>query len=204
MQITWHGLNCIRIKGKEVSVIIDPYTDKNGPKLPGWQADILAISSSDLDDSKGGKEAFLIKNAGEYEVKGVFVYGRQWKREKQEEPSVLYRFNLEDVSIAHLGGIDRLAQNTDLQLFEGVDVLCIPVGDAEGLSIKDAAEIVARIEPRIVIPMSVSAKGFKQKLESIDTFMKEIGKKAETVDKLKVSRKDLPESEQLYYELELS
>lgn len=204
MQITWHGLNCIRIQGKEVTLIIDPYDSKAGPKLPSWQADIVAVSSEELDSSKGGKEAFLIEHPGEYEIKGAFVYGMQWKKEKKEGKTVLYRVNLEDVSIGHLGGIDRVTPNAALELFEGIDILILPVGDPDLLSAKDAVEIVQRIEPRIVIPVSVDAKGFKQKLEGPDKFYKELGKKPEALDKLKISRKDLPESEQKLIELSLA
>jgi L-ascorbate metabolism protein UlaG (beta-lactamase superfamily) len=204
MQITWHGLNCVRIQGKEVTVILDPYTDKDGPKLPSWKADIVAISSSELNGSKGGKEAFLIEHAGEYEIKGAFVYGREWKREKKEGKSLLYRLNLEDVSIGYLSGLDKIIPTALLDLFEGVDILFVPVGDPEALSVKDAVEVIARIEPRIIIPISIPAKGFKQKLESVETFYKELGKKPEILDKLKVSRKDLPETDQKLYELNLA
>ncbi len=204
MQITWHGLNCLRIQGKEVSIILDPYKENEGPKLPGWQADIVAISTEDLDSSKGGKEAFLIEHPGEYEIKGAFVYGHQWKREKTEGDSVLYRINLEEISIGHLGGLDRVVPNKALELLEGVDILFVPVGDPDLLSAKDAVEIVARIEPRIIIPMSYASKGIKKNLESPDAFYKELGKKPELVNKVKITKKDLPESEQLLYQIELS
>lgn len=204
MQITWHGLNCIRIEGKDVTLVIDPFKDKEGIKLPRWQTDIVAVSSDDLDSSKGGKAAFLIENPGEYEIKGAFVYGLQWKKEKTKGTSVLFRVNLEDLSIGHLGGIDRVVPNIALETLEGVDILCLPIGDKELLSAKDAVEIIARIEPRIIIPLSMAEKGFKKKLEKPDAFYKELGKKPEVINKLKIARKDLPESEQLLYQLELS
>lgn len=204
MQITWHGLNCLRIQGKEVNLIIDPYKDKEGPKLPRWQSDIVLVSSKTLDSSKGGKEAFVIENPGEYEIKGAFVYGKQWKKEKGEGTSVLFRVNLEGVAIGHLGGLDRVVPNNALEMLEGVDILFLPVGDPDLLSAKDAVEIISRIEPRIIVPLSIPSKGVKKKLEDPDKFYKELGKKPETLDKLKVTRKDLPESEQLVYQLELS
>lgn len=204
MQITWHGLNCIRIQGKDATIIIDPYKDKEGIKLPRWQTDIVAVSSDDMDSSNGGKEAFLIENPGEYEIKGVFVYGLPWKKEKTKGTSVLYRINLEDISIGHLGGIDRVVPNVALEILEGVDILCLPIGDPELLSAKDAVEIIARIEPRIIIPLSFAEKGFKKKLEKADAFYKELGKRPEVLNQLKIVRKDLPETEQLLYQLELS
>lgn len=202
MQITWHGLNCIRIQGKDVSIILDPFSDKEGLKLPRWQADIVAVSSEDLDTSKGGKDVFVIDTPGEYEIKGAFVYGLPWRKEKKDGTSVLYRLNLEGISIGHLGGIDRVIPSVALETLEGVDILFLPVGDPDLLAVKDAVEVIARIEPRIVIPMSFACKGIKKKLSAPDPFYKELGLKHEVVDKLKVTERDLPDTERLVYQIE--
>jgi L-ascorbate metabolism protein UlaG (beta-lactamase superfamily) len=204
MQITWHGLNCARLQGKDVSVIIDPFQDKVGPKLPRWQADIVLVSSEELDESKGGKDSFTIAEPGEYEIKGTFVYGVNWKQEKGAGNTVLFRANVDGISVGHLGGLDRVVPNATLETLEGVDILLLPVGDPNLLSATEAVEVISRIEPRIIIPMSIPAKGFKQKLESPEKFYKELGKNPEVVDKLKITQKDLPEAEQLLYQIELS
>lgn len=203
MHITWHGLNCIRIQGKDVNIVIDPYDEKAGPKLPRWQADIVAVSSDDLDNSKGGAAAFVIDTPGEFEIKGAFVYGIGSKREKGEGKSTLYRINLEEISIAHVGGLDHVISDKSLELLEGADILCLPVGDKNRLSVKDAVEVIARIEPRIVIPMSYAAKGFKDLLP-VQDFNKELGLTPQVSDKLKIARKDLPEEDRLVYQLELA
>ena len=204
MQITWHGLNCIRIQGKDVSLILDPYNENNGPKLPKWQTDIVIASGDNINTDKGGKEAFVIENPGEYEIKDVFIYGMQWRKEKGEGSTVLYKIKIDNITIGFLGGLDRVVPNIALEKLEGVDILILPVGDSELLSVKDAVEVIARIEPRIIIPTSTSEKGFKKKLENPDKFFQELGKKPEVVEKLKISQKDLPETEQLLYQLELS
>ncbi len=203
MHITWHGMNCIRIQGKDVTIVLDPYAEGDGPKLPRWQADIVTVSSPESDDTKGGAGAFIINTPGEFEVKGAFVYGVEWKREKKEDKSVLYRINLEDISIAHVGGLDQVLSNQTLELLEGADILCLPVGDKDLLSVKDAVEVVARIEPRIVIPMSYAAKGFRQ-LAPVQDFFKELGVTPQIQDKLKITRKDLPEEDRHVYQLELA
>lgn len=204
MQITWHGINCIRIQGKDVTILMDPFSDNLGPKLPRWQADIVTASSDDIDTNKGGVGAFIIENPGEYEIKGAFIYGLPWKKEKTGSKSVLFRVNVEGISFAHLGSLDRNVPNSALEILEDVDVLFLPVGDPDLLSVKEALEVISRIEPRIVIPISIKSKGVKKKLNTADDFIKQLGIKAETVDKLKLQQKDLPETERLVYLFEAS
>jgi len=146
----------------------------------------------------------MIETPGEYEVKEAFIYGLPWRKEKSDGQSVLYRLNLEEISIAHLGGLDRVIPNQALEIFEGCDVVILPVGNAELLSAKEAVEVIARIEPRIIIPVDYDVKGLKVKREKPDAFLKELGLKAESVDKLKITSKDLPVDERKLYMIELS
>lgn len=200
MQVIWHGLNCIRLEGKEVSIVFDPYSANSGLKLSKAQADIVTLSVDEgLDAEAVGGEPFVIELPGEYEVKGAFIYGVPWKKEKEEGTGVLYRINVEDMSFGHIAPLDRVVPNAALETLEGVDVLFLPVGDPKQLSVKDAVEIISRIEPRIVVPMNYAMKGVKAKLEGPDAFLKELGMKAETVDKLKLQKKDLPADDRKIY-----
>lgn len=182
-----------------MTILMDPYSDKAGPKLPRWQADIVTASSESIDTNKGGAAAFVIDTPGEFEIKGAFIYGVTWKKEKTGEKSVLFRVNVDGVSIAHLGSLDRNVPNIALEVLEDVDILFLPVGDPDLLSVKEAVEVVSRIEPRIVIPISIKSKGIKKTLSDPDTFIKQLGIKSEKVDKLKLQKKDLPETERLVY-----
>ena len=64
------------------------------------------------------------------------------------------------------------------------------------MSPKVAVEVLAEIEPRIIIPMMHAIENVKEKLAGIDDFCKALGAcKRENTAKYKVSRKDLPEED---------
>lgn len=212
LTIQWHGLSCFRIGAKmdkgEVAVVTDPYDPARG-KLPrNLAADIVTVSHDHLShnytDGVGG-EKFVIQGPGEYEVKGVFVYGILSGHGKKEEGdrgnkggkgengrNTLYRLEFGDLSVAHLGDLGHELTDKELEELEDVDILFVPVGGS-GITIgaKAAVEIVSQVEPRIVIPMHFRLPDFKEPLDPVDKFLKEMGGPRETVEKLKISKKDL-------------
>ena len=78
MDITWLGLSCFRIKGKEVVVITDPYHPSLGYSLNKLQADIVTLSHSHPGHSHTASitsEFKTISGPGEYELKDIFITG---------------------------------------------------------------------------------------------------------------------------------
>jgi len=203
MTIFWLGQAAFKIVDKEVTVAIDPY-DKIGLKMPKFQADILLITHDHSDHNfieaiKG--EPFVIDSQGEYEVKNVFIYGLPAYHDNKEGAEsgkiTVYVIEMEGMKIAHLGDIGQESL-TDEQLeeLEGVDILLIPVGGEETINGTGAVKIISQIQPRIVIPMHYKIPGLNMKLEPVDKFLKEFGVSApEKMEKLKISKKDLPQEE---------
>lgn len=206
MQLEWFGQSCLRLQTKtgvngDITVIFDPFDPKYvGLKLPKLSADILAITHQHPDHNylEGvGGEYFLIQGPGEYEVKQTFIYGLPgWHDNKNGEERgkiTMYIVQSEGLSVAILGdlGQNELTE-TQLEQLEGVDILILPVGGVYTIDGKQAADIVSQIEPRIVIPVHYYIPGLKIKLEGLDKFLKAMGvKKVETMEKLKVTKKDL-------------
>lgn len=179
---------------------MDPFNEDSGLKLSRAQADIVTLSTEEgLDAGAVGGSPFVIDLPGEYEIKGAFIYGVPWKKEKSAGAGVLFRVNFEEMSFGHVAALDRVVPNAALEILEGVDVLFIPVGDPEQLSTKNAVEIISRIEPRIVVPVYYATKGVKAKLQGPEAFLKELGMKSETLDKLKLQKKDLPTDDRKVY-----
>ena len=79
-----------------------------------------------------------------------------------------------------------------------VQHVVLPVGGGRVLSPKLAAEVIAQLEPRVVIPMTYELPNLKESLQPLSAFLKEMaGVKKEEMNKYKVARKDLPEEEML-------
>jgi len=200
MYISWHGQNCFKIQSEKNTLIIDPFDPKEtGLKLNAPKADIVALTdpSSDTKEVKPiTEEIFRIDSPGEYEVKGIFVYAIGLK----DKNNLIYHIESEQVSIGHLGNLNRALSEQELEQLNGIDILLLPTGGNSVLDAKKATDLISQIEPRIVIPMHYALPGLKEKLDSVDNFCKEIGScEKGKLDKLKITKKDLPVEETKYY-----
>jgi len=206
MYISWLGHSCFKLQDKigpdGVTVICDPFDpDYVGLKMPSTEADIVTISHDHKDHNyikAIRKEPFVITDAGEYETKGVFIEGilsdHDEEKGKKRGQNIIYRIEIEDLSIAHLGDLGTTLSNKQLEKLEGTDILLIPVGGTYTLDAKKAVEVINQIEPRIIIPMHYQVPGLKIKeLAELDKFIKEIGLTPTYEEKLKITKRDLPE-----------
>ena len=210
MNISWHGLGCIDIEtsfgGNKVRVITDPYASSTGIKLPRTlEGDIVFVSHSgaraeNTADVSG--EPFIVSLPGEYEIKGVFVYSMHAPT-KMDPKHCIARMENEGIKIAYLGVLDRKLTNKEIEALGDIDILILPVGGGSTLGAKDASEVIAQVEPRVVIPTHHNIKGLKEKLATVDTFCKEMSAcRRDDAGKFKVSRSSLPEEETIIVSLQ--
>ena len=210
MQILWHGLSCFEITTStvdgEVTVVTDPYGNETGLRFPRTlEANVILVSHDEEDAnnlSAVSGSPKVIDMPGEFEVRNVFLFGvdAPLKREVKGKriSNCMFRIETEGMHVAHLGALDRALTDVELQELENIDILMIPVGGGKVLSPKLAAEVIAQIEPRVVIPMTYNLPNLKEELATVDQFCKELGAcKREDMNKYKVSRKDLPEDDML-------
>jgi len=207
MQITWLGHSAFRLQGKgatdAVSIITDPYNgDKVGLKLPRIEADIVTISHDHEDHNNlaGVKgEPFVIRGAGEYEIKSVYIDGihsfHDAEKGGKRGDNIMYRFDIEDISVAHLGDLGHELDDKQLERLEGTDILLIPVGGIFTIDAQKAVSVINQIEPRIVIPMHYKVPGLKIDLNGVDQFLKALAVKPRYEEKLKINKKDLPQED---------
>jgi len=207
MIITWLGHSCFKLQDKVgtdgVTVITDPYDKETGLKMPNLEADIVTVSHDHHDhnnvEALRGKP-FVIDCAGEYDFKGVLVEGIDSYHDEEEGKlrggNIIYRIEVEDISIVHLGDLGHTLTNEQLEKLVGTDVLLIPVGGKFTLDAKKAVEVISQIEPRIVIPMHYQTEGLAiEGLDSIEKFIKELGIEPSHEEKLKITKKDLPQED---------
>ena len=200
MIITWHGLSCFRIQTKDSTIVVDPFDQSVGikPPIPSKLTADIIVSSKDGAASRNfkavGGDPFCITTPGEYEVKNTFVYGYPIPSGKGE--GSIFRVEAEDLTIAHISALSAPLENGEIEMIEEADIVFLPVGGDNGLDYKNAVKLVSEIEPRIIIPCLYDSKGLKMKLDPLEKILKELGvKNPETVDKFKITRKDLPQEE---------
>jgi L-ascorbate metabolism protein UlaG (beta-lactamase superfamily) len=211
MELTWYGRSCMRLKGRDAVVVNDPFPSIVGPTGRGITADIVTFSHADdspLPRAKGVQtrdlgiflptsleEAFILEGPGEYEVRHVLLGGvrtfRDGAKGAERGRNVAFVTELDGVHIAHLGDIAHTLTEEKIGEMGPVDVVCVPIGGQ--LSATRAAELVAQLDPKFVVPMPVCEEGTPCD-EAMAKFLHEMGATETTPQpKLSVTPSGLPE-----------
>jgi L-ascorbate metabolism protein UlaG (beta-lactamase superfamily) len=211
MELTLFGRTCLRLRGKDAVVVTDPYQAIVGPTGRGITGDIVTFSHPDdapLPKAKGRvsrdgstlmpsslETSFVLDGPGEYEVRHVLLTGvrtyRDDARGAQRGRNVAFVVELDGLHTIHLGDIGHLLSEEKLGDIGSVDVACIPIGGA--LSATRAAELIAQLDPRIVVPMPMSDDETASD-EALDRFFQEMGTtRPQAQPKLSLSPSSLPQ-----------
>jgi L-ascorbate metabolism protein UlaG (beta-lactamase superfamily) len=207
MEITWYGHSCFKLTERGLATVVtDPYDHRQvGYDALKLKADIVTVSHDTVGHNfvssiKG--DPHVIDGPGEFEIGGVFITGIQTnghiKKDVTELRNTLYMFDFNGISVLHLGDLNRIPTQTEVEDFGPINVALVPVGGGGALNAIKATEIISLLEPSIVIPMhyAIPATGAtQQKLDSLDKFIKEMGlSKVETVPSIKIpNAASLPE-----------
>jgi L-ascorbate metabolism protein UlaG (beta-lactamase superfamily) len=206
MEITWLGHSCFRIKGRQATVITDPYSPDFAYSLGKHTARIVTVSHQHPGHSyvRGiGGEPRLVTGPGEYEISGVLIIGvgtyHDAEKGKKRGKNTVYIMEVDEVSVCHLGDLGHVLTNEQVEQIDNVDVLLLPVGGVSTINAATAAEIVRQLEPCAVIPMHYKTNMLKKELAPVDRFLREMGLKEVTSQpKLSFTRASLPPSTQVF------
>ena len=213
MDIYWGGQALFKLKGKNASVIIDPYDpEMMGFKLPkDFSGDMVLVSHNHQDHNNAdaiatptGEKPMIFTEPGEYEIAGAVVTAidsfHDDTQGSERGKNSIFHIMMDGLNIVHLGDLGQSAL-TEEQIGEigEVDILLTPVGGNYTIDGKKAASIAAQLEPSIIIPMHFKIEGSKiEGLEGPEQFLKEMGAEAVTpVPKLSITKEKLPEEPQV-------
>jgi hypothetical protein len=196
MQISYFGLGSFKITNKNYTAIINPFSKDSGLTPPRGATDLVMLSDAtdelhSFTQSLTG-DPFIIDTPGEFDVKDFAVNALPIWHDKRLITAHLIQ--TEGMTVLNLGNVSELKLNEDeLEDLGDVDILLVPVGGNSVMDYDRAAKAVNMIEPKIVIPMDYKMDGLKVTLETNEKFLKQLGNKFETMDKLTMKKKDLPE-----------
>jgi L-ascorbate metabolism protein UlaG (beta-lactamase superfamily) len=209
MELIWYGRTCIRLRGKDAVVVADPYQAVVGPTGRGITGEIVTYSHPDdkpLPKAKGVRsrdgstllpssleDAFVLDGPGEYEVRDVLLTGVRTYRDDakgaERGKQVAFLVELDGLHTIHLGEIGHLLTEEKLADIGPVDIACVPIGGA--LSPTKAAELVAQLDPRIVVAMPLDDETAETR-EALAKFFHEMGGDPTPQPKLSVTHSALP------------
>lgn len=192
MEIFWHGQNCFTIKGKQTTIVTDPYDSTEvGLKLPSLKADLVTASHAhphshgvaSVNATKAEAKPRILDWPGEYEVGGVaitmipafhFAQTEGTAGEKRGD-NIITVFDVDGVRVCHLGDLGHRLTSEMTAAIGDIDILMVPVGGNDVIDAKKAHEVIEQIDPRVVIPMRYKVKGVALEMDGIEGFAKEVG-----------------------------
>jgi L-ascorbate metabolism protein UlaG (beta-lactamase superfamily) len=200
MEITWLGHSCFKLRGKQASILTDPFDNTIGYNLGKITADIVTVSHDHPQHSFAsgvGGDPKVLRGPGEYEIAGIFIYGtttfHDSNKGQTRGKNTVYLMEIDDIKVCHLGDLGHALSAAQIEEISDTDVLLIPVGGVSTIDAAGAVEMINVVQPKIVIPMHYKTAVTKLELDPVDKFLKEMGiKEASPLPKLTVNKSMLP------------
>ncbi len=205
MEITWLGHSCFRIRGKDATIVTDPYDRSLGYVMGKPTASIVTVSHHHPDHDcvamVGGKPK-IVDRPGEYEISDVIITGIPSFHDNQRGAlrgkNTAFLIELDEMTLCHLGDLGHVPSSEQVEEMSDVDILLTPVGGVSTINAAAAAETVSLVQPKIVVPMHFKTEVVRRELEPLDRFLKEMGlKNVTTQPRLTVVRTGLPAQTQV-------
>lgn len=198
MIITYDGVESVKVSHGDLTIAINPISKESQFKLANFGSDIVLITANHPDfngaetATRQGKEPFVIKGPGEYEVKGMFIRGFASKTVYGgiERINTVYTFELDGIRVAYLGAISEKELDSKAKEEMGdIDIIFTPIGGDDVLGAEEGYKIAMKREPKIIIPIHFGAVGQK---DALTKFLKEADSSdVKPIDKLTIKKKDL-------------
>jgi L-ascorbate metabolism protein UlaG (beta-lactamase superfamily) len=173
VELTFVGLSCVRLRGRDVEVVIDPIPPGVSSRPPRVNPDIVVRTEGSGDLAllrlaEGRPQE--VSGPGEYELRGVSVFGVA-----ADTLITIMRVEVDDVRVCALGRLRRQLAEHEIDALGHVDVLAVPVGGGDSLEAQAAARLVNALEPAIVVPVRYAVAGLEGEYDPVDRFAKEMG-----------------------------
>jgi L-ascorbate metabolism protein UlaG (beta-lactamase superfamily) len=193
MQVRWYGQSAFGLKASDGAVAIDPFGDMSAiasrgisfdyPPIRGLSAQLLLITHEHADHNAaevvGGEPAVLRSTAGRLQspLGEVLAVASEHDEQAgtQRGPNTIFAFELDGLRVCHFGDFGQSSlREEQAQAIGQPDLLFIPVGGGPTIGAGQAAEIVARLSARWVVPMHYRTQRISF-LETAQEFLALIG-----------------------------
>lgn len=171
MLIQYYGDFCFKITTKpggrateDVVIWTDPLQKGDGLRSPQGSPDILLLSHEDPSAPGEVKDETVALNMpGEYSVAGIGFQAYPSFADNnsgvERGQNTFFTFESEDLHMVYLGALGHELEPDILDKLSHTDILFLPIGGKDTLSIDLAVSLVKKIEPSIVIPMHFALSG---------------------------------------------
>ena len=215
MKIKWYGHAAFIITGGDGrSVITDPYTPETSGYQPIPDIPDVVLTSSLNDDFHDRSDLILgdpvrinmldvARKGGKTEAAGLVFKGIE-SSEMYEHPyhepdkCAMYRWEMDGISIGHMGDVGNPLTEEEIAFFEGLDVFLVLAGDVPTIRLPDLKQAIDRVQPKLVIPMHFRTLRYKPRnMQWITAFLSHFDDAEVDFQsdwEVELSREDLPEA----------
>ena len=192
-------------------VLIDPYESAGFGGAIGYQpikdrVDIIVTSHQHADHAyiapwhRGVK---IISEPGEHKHEDVTAKGvvsfHDSKDGVERGQNIIFTFVIDGIVICHLGDLGHVLNNDQIAQIGKPDVLLLPVGGVFTLGPSEANDVIAMLNPKVVIPMHYKTEKLAFGLMSLDKFT--IGKtnvKFHNISEIAINDSSLPRENEIW------
>ena len=192
MKLKWLGHASFLITAADgTRVLTDPYNAEVGYRVPLCEADYVTVSHDHYDHNSlqnvPGSHV-VIKGPGEHHAGAIAVTGLATCHDEhggsKRGKNTVYCFEVPDgdgtIRLCHLGDLGHQLDAAQAGVVGKADILLIPVGGTYTLDPAGAAEQIAALKPRVVVPMHFRTPALAFPLKPVDDFLGEmVGAKIE-------------------------
>ncbi len=194
MVISYHGGQCFKVSFGDTTLAFNPISKKSKLESTKFGSDVAFVSlwHDDFNGieqvTHGSKEPIVVDGPGEYEMGNVTArgFGVKTTYDKKETYNTIYQVQMEDMNLLFLGSLGDLEIDSKiLSELSDIDILFVPIGGGDVLSVPQASKLAVKLEAKLIIPMHYDAATLK-------LFLKEEGEESlKPVDKLTIKRKEV-------------
>lgn len=194
MVISYYGGQCFKVSFGDTTLAFNPISKKSKLESTKFGSDVAFVTLWHPDFNgieqvtHGSKEPIVIDGPGEYEMGNVTArgFGVKTTYDKQETFNTIYQVQMEEMNLLFLGALGDLEIDPKILGELGdIDILFLPIGGGDILSVPQASKLAVKLEAKLVIPMHYDAATLK-------LFLKEEGEEnLKPIDKLTIKRKEV-------------
>ncbi len=204
MVIQYYGDFCFKITTKpggrateDVILWTDPLPKGAGLRSPQGVPNILLLSHQKAIAEDFKNSTVCLDIPGEYSALNIpfqgFLSYRDDVSGSKRGQNTFFTFDTEDIHVVFLGALGHAPSPEMFDKLSQIDVLFLPIGGVDTLSIEAAVDLIHKIEPKIVIPMHYAMNGLTiDKIGTKKAFCEAMGIDQNTTQaKLTFKKKDL-------------
>jgi len=203
----WFGQACFEISD-DVTLVTDPHDgDSVGLEAPDTQGDIVTVSHDHYDHASGKT---LVSKPGSVVLEGmekgtvgdIEIQRFQSFHDKAQGDArgknTIFKFEVDGLEICHLGDLGHKLGENKIEELKPIDVLLIPVGGKFTIDGNEAADLVEKLNPQVVIPMHYKVEGLEVPISGPGQFLNRMEDGYRIVERDVLELDEVPEEATVY------